>query len=430
MPTPLPEPDVCDIPRIASFRVGNWNGRQWDRGYLKRLHDSFKQFSEGPSAYYRAYLSVNHDKFPEWSGLRFGRLTNAKLDGDTLYFDAEGVPTAIGKLVKAGNLSEPSLEFVEPKRDAAGKAVSGFADATGKIVEAPVIKCLTLIGNDIPGVKGLPPLPGPVFRDDSGAVAKFSFTGGILHRFAGAVMQTRDQMIAALQAAGMDTSQITDAVPDALLAAILALVQGANANPTPAGNPADATQQMADAALGTQIALPTPANPTGGAAGNSNSPVPSQVVLKFNQQFPGMLGNLSGMLGQIQVQARAVAEMQAKTIAGAKEAVIAQLFRDTGLDGGTGQITPAMQPTLKTLLMGLDHVQTRKFATGTATGTALEEMAATIKSTYPAVRAGGRQLPQPGLDGNGGGHGMDPERRRRMLSGSPVGMTVLKAIGK
>lgn len=436
---PVPAPKLCRIPGIASFKVGTWNGRPFDKQFLNQLVANFRKFSAGPNAYYRPYITANHSETPLLKELRVGRLDGARMSGDTLYVDAEDVPIEVGQLVNGKMLGEPSIEIIEPKRDAAGKPVSGFVGPDGKIVDGPVIKCLTFLGPDMPAVKGLDPLPTAVFSQ---------ITGGVILRFrcsafGGSQMQDRNTMIQALQALGLDTSTLTTEVPDQFIAALLAWAQQCNANKPAVADPTVPTQANQAAMADSN---PTAANPTGAmtmptlptenavtpaaAATSINDPsmTPSQVVVKFNQLFPGLLAGLQGQIANLTSQATAAAGVAARTVESGKDAVINSFFSDCGIDG-TGQVTVAMQGALRPMLMACDHVQVSKFSDGkggTVNRTALENQIANLKATLPVVKTAGHKATQPGVTQPGAdGQPMTPERRKAILNGSPIGQTIL-----
>jgi hypothetical protein len=126
---------------------------------LRSLAANFKKYL----GEYRPFVSLNHD-----DGLRFGRITDCYLDGDTLYLDAEGIPVEVGRWVNEGKLAEPSIEFWSGP-DYVGK---DGRPATGR-----VLKSLTLLGNQPPAVKGMPPLPAATFAH-RGTVRRFAGTPG------------------------------------------------------------------------------------------------------------------------------------------------------------------------------------------------------------------------------------------------------------
>ena len=251
---------VCKLSDVASFQPGTWNGREHDAAFVRKLVDNFHKYSTGPQPYYVPYISINHD-----DKLQAGRVEAARLKpGNVLSLDGADIPEPVGAWRNAGGLVQPSIEYFEPVRDQAGQLVDGFRKPDGSIEDGPVLKCLTLLGADAPAVKGLPPLPFAKFSH-GGRVRKFS------NLFSEGAGMDRAAMIAALQAMQVDTSGITDVVPDEVLKAWLDSLQKASAAPVAPEVPAP---QMADA-LGGVAAAPAPAPSIPGIG----SAQPSSVVL-------------------------------------------------------------------------------------------------------------------------------------------------------
>lgn len=415
---------------IASFKPGFWNGEKYDAAFVRQLHDNFQRLSTGPKPLYRPYVSINHN-----DAFRFGGIVSARMDGPMLVLDADEIPVEIGQAVNTGMLKEPSIEFVKPKRGPNGSPVSGFTDAAGKIVDGPVIKCLTFLGPDLPGVKGLPPLPAAVFRH----------FGGIVSRFGSKIMD-RAGMIQFLQEQGLDTSGITETVPDSLLQAVVALVQkmtGANPNggttqPNPNDNQVPTPSMMADIVSGlTGGAVAGTQN--GGAAAGAGTP--SQVVVKFVQLVTGLqgqLGQLATGLKRIEGQSNTVTAAQTRILNGMRDTAVTAFLDEMAASGQIpaegkdkdGKVIPGMRSTVRAMLEKCDTFTVRKFsADPTRTGTEFEETCDTIRRTYPVVRKFGHQTTQPDVKvpatRTGTGGGLDPERRKRILGGSPLGQTVL-----
>lgn len=450
--TPVAGIPLAKLPGIAVFSAGFWNGRRWTPELLRQMRDNYLSLAKpGPNGrpWYVPYVSINHDKFPEMKGFRFGSLENVRLDGNTIRFDADGVPEPVARLVKSGMLAHPSAEIVEPMRDASGKIVSGFAGPDGKIIDGPVIKCLTLLGNDVPGVKGSDPLPDPVYSSRSPLpVAAFAFVGGVLSRFASLPMD-RQAILTALQALNVDTSWVTDDIPDEALQKLLASVQAAvtasqnpnpngNNNPNGNGNPPVLPQtSMADVNANPPS---VPAVQVPAVSGTSPNGTPSQLVVKFADGSVLNVTQLVNTANAAMAQATAAAGVASRTVAADRERVIAAFFADTDIDK-SAQVTPDMRPALRVLLDKCDHVKTRKFsdanlakfhAGGLGSGTELEETIAHLKASLPAQAKVGRQteLGRPGTHGAGQSPGeIDPERLRRVLSGSPQGKEAIKRLG-
>src|SRR5882724_5189883 len=156
--------DFEDMADIASFQPGYWKGNYYTPEFVKSLHDNFQKYSAGDSPYYVPFLNLNHkDEF------RYGSIVNATMDGDILKLSARKIPKPIADMVRNEHIAERSIEFYEPKM-VDGKQ-EGFFGPDGKLVNGPVIRCLSLLGNQSPAVKGLGPLPTPT--PESGSTSKF-----------------------------------------------------------------------------------------------------------------------------------------------------------------------------------------------------------------------------------------------------------------
>lgn len=395
-PVPPPGP-TCSLKGIASFRPGVWNDVPVSDADLRDMVRTFAELK----GYYRPYVSLNHD-----DGLAFG-FASPRMDGDIFTVDAENVPHEVGSWVNGGRLQAPSIEFWEP---------GDFRMPDGTPNKVRVFKCLTLLGNQPPGVKGLGPLPAATFGDVKKA-----------KRFSGANMD-RTAMLEALKAAGVDTSLITDAVPDPVLDAWLKSIQAAN-QPAPA-------VQNADNVPVTPIPSPTPAvTPTG-----AGPVTPSAVTIKFSDRhgkvrtgtYQDMFEDVAAGFAELRANNAAVARTQEQILTDAKRAKVKR-FRDemTGNRDGRAYMTPIEFDAIEGMLLRANDVAVRKFADGKATGTELDEDMARVKAAHPTpVRKFGDQVPdphRPGSTAGAGGSTLTPERRQEILGGSPVGRAVLAA---
>lgn len=440
---------VCRLSDIASFKPGVWNGKPHDARFVQQLCDNFQKYSAGPNPHYQPYISLNHK-----DELQSGYVAAARMKpGYVLSLDGDGIPEPVGKWRNAGGIRQPSIEYFEPVYDANGTLIDGFRRPDGSIEPGPVLKCLTLLGADAPAVKGLPDLPFATFHHvridprNPGAKAR-------VRKFANSKGASMDRaaIIAALQALGMDTSSITDVIPDEFLKSVLDLMQAAAQNPPPTPAP-DATQQMADALAG--LPTPAPALPAGGVTvpGVGNVGQPSQLVMKFRDRTnPAMvLEDVVAHSAAIEryyaaLAANTARNMTAVNTASAQQAHSAK-FNDvtafvTGLatadKDGFVRCLPAERHGLIALLMKCDNLTYRKFADGKTTGSELQEMKATLLATRPKIKATGEKLQDPARGNTPGGGGsdattVDPDRRHRMLSATAQGRAVLereRAAGK
>lgn len=432
---------VCRLADVASFSPGVWNGKPHDKKFIEQLAANFAKYSTGPNPYYQPYVSLNHK-----DELRGGFVGAARVSADSvLHLDAENVPEPVGAWRNAGGLTQPSIEYFEPVYDDAGKLVDGFRRPDGSIEPGPVLKCLTLLGNDAPANKGLPDLPfatyshhHPRHRAEGGRVRRFSNDPNL-----GATMD-RAAMIAALTAAGIDMTSVTDAVPDEFLKAVLDMMQK---SATPADLPAAPAPEMADAFAGVGAAPAIPAAPAPAASGipGIGTAQPSSVVLKFKDTTPagiaqGMADFQATVNAQVQsILATATANMAAVNRAAAQQAHAAKFNDVTAFVASLGKpdakgnvrIQPAQKVAITALLMKCDGTRVRKFADGKRDGSELDEMKANLSATLPFLKfsekmpdGSGAGVVTPGGRGTAGG-GIDPERRARMLSATPQGRALL-----
>lgn len=388
---------------IAAFRPGTHNGLPHSPEFLRQLVANFQKFSTGPAPHYTPYVSLNHD-----DGLACGDVTGATLAGPEpqLMLDADRVPDTIRAWAKSGRLRQPSIEYFEPERDPkTGRVIDGFRGPDGTVVETPVLKALTLLGNKPPAVKGLKPL----------SAARFTHTGGIVRRFSGEVVMDRQAMLQALTAAGMDVAAVTDAVPDAVLQAMLACVQQAAT-----------TQAMSDDADADD------------KADADTDPVKkmSQTAAVPTLQFTDRTGaKRTGTLAEFAADQQAQLDApragndalqrdQQQRLLEAKRDKVRRFCDELGV---AGQLAPAARPAMETLLLNCDDVAVRKFADGKADGTALAEQMAALKAALPVVRKFGDRLADPLA---GGQPALSDADKAAMLKATPLGRAALERAKK
>lgn len=404
MATAPPDTDVPSGPMrgIASFRPGVHNGEPFTADTIRHLVANFKRFSDGPTPHYPPYVSLNHD-----DGLSFGRITDARMelaDGrPTLVLDADGVPDPVREWAKGGRLTAPSVEFFDLERDPrTGRVINGFRDADDAVVETPVLRCLTLLGNKPPAVKGLPPL------------SKATFThGGRIRRFSEGRVMDRQAMLQALTAAGVDVSAVTDAVPDPVLAAFLEAIQKAATTTTAMSDnkgtddDTDPTKKMSQTA-----AVPT-----------------LQFTDRTGAKRTGTLAEFAAdqqaQLDALRAGNDALQRDQQQRLTEAKRDKVRRFCDDLG---AAGQLAPASRPAMEQLLLNCDDVAVRKFADGKADGTALAEQMAALKATLPVVRKFGDKMADP-LAGNGQPALSDADKAA-MLKATPLGRAALERAKK
>jgi hypothetical protein len=399
---------VCRFPGIVAFKPGVWNGENVTLDDLRAMADNFRQFSTGPNPHYVPFVSLNHK-----DELNCGKVDGCRMEGDSLVLDAKDVPEEVGQWRNAGRLNGPSIEFWRPVYEG-GQLVGSFMRPDGTYSPTPVLKSVTLLGNEAPGVKGLPPLPVAIFSQQ-----------GVTHRF-GADTMDRTATLAALQAAGADVSKVTDAVPDEVLSAWLASLQAAAQQAKPADNNGNAAAtpvvQMADANAPAIIPQVTPAPIAGGAGGNST--MPTSVTLKFADNYrptPGeqalltYLNQNGNVLQGIAARGAAVAaQLKAERDRSKAETIVA--FADRMAK----KVPPEFLKKQCAILSKLDHDNVRKFADGKSSGTELQEAIADFEATWIPPREFAEKISQPLTGPNQPGQPMDPARKAAILANDPL----------
>lgn len=387
------------------------------------MADNFAKFSTGHDPYYRPFINLNHK-----DELGSGLLTGARFDGSALHLDADHVPESVGAWANAKRLHSASVEFWQPKRDAAGNLIGTFMMPSGEYSPTPVIKCLSLLGNDAPGMKGMSELPVARFSDryrPDGKPVKFS--GGAM-----------DELINQLAAKGFDTTKMTD------LNTLLQYLIDCGATPsTPAaataadpGEGQTAPVPMADVTatgggIGGGLAVPSI---TSGAAG---SPAPTSLTLKFNDSTGKPVVAVIPYPPEL-ARAQYAANQSLALIVTRGAAVAADLKRQRDTSKGvaikafsdrmaTANVAPATIAAQVKVLSVLDHDAVKKFADGKGTGTQLEEMIAALEAGAVPGKPFKEQLPNPhpgaapgGLAGGGGTGGDFSARKAAMLASDPL----------
>lgn len=416
---PVPAEPVCRFDDIAAFVPGVWNGEPVTKQDLSHMVENYKKFSDGPDPYYRPFVSINHK-----DELAAGLIDGCRLDPDgTLRLDAGSVPEQVGKWRNSNQINSPSIEFWRPKRDASGKLVDGFMMPNGQYCPTPVLKSVTLLGNDAPAVKGLGPLP----------IARFANSRGAVHRFSSPKGNTMDRqsMLAALQAMGIDTAMITDDVPDAFLKSVLDTLQGAATPvvtpPPPADNSvvpmADDDKKKDDTGASCYADLSAPIA-AGAAATPAGIGAPSAITLKFSDQ------STTDAFAAYQKQVNdAIVALLTKTRQqdGEQKQVAVRAFSERM----RGRYNPVQLRAICSTLLALDNSAVRKFSDGKGQGTAFAEALAMHEAAAPPAkfsdRGTGEKIGQPAAVGGGSDTGMSEERKQAMYARDPMFRDKFKA---
>lgn len=410
---------TCRIPNMVAFIEGHHNGESYDESDIDELVNNFTKYR----GYYEPYVGLGHAQFPEYAGFEwksFGDVTAARKgyvrfdpaskkwvpcdrgpgSRAALILDAENVPVSFGRLIKERGLPRRSIEMFDhtyplPLPD-------------GRREMTNVLKCVSFLGSRPECVKGMPPAE-VVFADLNRVTRPVAFA----HRSPGqpkffgdtpmdptvmdppadavATPMSREQLIQMFADKGIDTSLITEAVPDALL------------------------QAMADLLT----ADPPPAAPVLDAAGDAD------MVKAFGDNAPTVKAVLANLLKRATAPL-APALAHARTSAANAKAAKIKAFGDrmTGATGGRAYMTPVQFAALKPTLAVLDDSAVKTFADKT-TGTALDGQLAALSAAFTSpVKTFGDRIADPLADSKGM---PSPERRAELLKHTAVGRAVLKA---
>lgn len=434
------EPDTSNglgvIRRVASFKPGVWNGKPYDAQFVRWLYANFQLYSAGPDPWFSPWVSINHK-----DDLRCGRVYDAELENDVLYLSCDRLLPPVVEWLQNHQLDERSVEFWEPTW-MSGRRES-FTDRDGKPVPTPVIRALTLLGADLPAVKGLGPLP-PVTTFRQRAISVSRLNRVKVSTFSTRVTNMNPDLVNQLTSLRFDVSKLPPDTSDDVLQAIidqLKTILGGTTTTDP-NNPATtvppvtmANNAVATGTAGatgtTGTATTTPAVPPGtpGAADLN------KIVLHFNDQITGIVNRVQGQLNTIQAHANALNATTTARLNSDREGAINAFFSDMSK---TGQITPAMQPPIRRALMKCDHVKVSRFsaklADGRDQGTELDEAMNEYRTSLPVQRrqgstavvqnatgTGGNHVTGPGADGNG----VRPEVVNTMLAATHAGRQAL-----
>lgn len=371
---------------IRAFRPGNWNDAPISLADLRDLAANFARFLEGEPPFYVPFVSINHD-----NSLAFGRVTRCEVLAGELELDLDGVPLAVRQWMQSDRLTAPSIELWDPGR---------FIGPGGQKCPTRVLKCCTLLGNDAPGVRGLPPLsaarypgldPVPVasvrprsltpqslteYRPTEG-VSKFSDQAPATRP--GVKTVNRQKMIEALVAAGMPQEMFTDAIPDPFLEAMVSFVQKMAQPQNPnadddTDDDDDKAKSMSDHNGDDKDEGVQKYRDAAGALQTVRVP---KALLPMTQALVAQLDTLHA------VNKASVAERQRANLEARKIRVRA--FRDemTTPDAkGLARMMPVQFDAIEPMLLASDDSGVRKFADGKTEGTELDERMAGLRASF------------------------------------------------
>lgn len=133
------------IPDVEVFSVGEWNGDEYTEADLRTMVEAFSQVGFEPP------LKLGHSegqKLVQEDGLpSIGWVSDLHALGGKLVATLKGVPRKIAKLIQMGGYKQRSAEVYW-----------NYKDTINGRVWSRVLKALSLIGADVPAVKGMPGL--------------------------------------------------------------------------------------------------------------------------------------------------------------------------------------------------------------------------------------------------------------------------------
>lgn len=207
---------------VEIFAAGTHRGKTYTTADLDSMVRNFRRASTGQRPGFRVPLVIGHEEtqeFLERSDLpAAGWAARVWRDGDKLKADFEDVPPKVARLLKGKAYRTVSSEvYDEPPEGVPG--------------DGKMLRRVALLGGDIPQVKSLDDIPEPEPHSERFArwrpvVFRFREVierpgAGTFFCFSEVEPMDRQKMLEALAQHGIDTSTITDAVPDEVLAEML-----------------------------------------------------------------------------------------------------------------------------------------------------------------------------------------------------------------
>ena len=416
---------------LIAFVEGLRNGDTYDESDVDELVANFAEFR----GYWTPYVSVDHEQNPAWKALSFGDVTAARkgrvrlsrASGQwepttpddrspgtraALILTAANVPAEVGEMVRTRRLPRVSVEFFDH--------TAPFVGPDDRVVTTNVLKSVSLLGAQSEASKGMPTPTVRTFADRVGRRVNMppALAGRKAKAFGAYPM--REQLLAALQAAGVDTSLVTDAVPDAFLQAVADALGGGPA-PLP-DDPAmfgDYMKKFMDDKDDEKQKAFKDAMKKFADDKDADDPKAKQFGDRAIQQRidAAVQKAVAPLAPAIAHANRAAAQAKANKV---------KAFGDrmTGAAGGVAFMTPVQFAAVRPMLEKLDDVQVKQFADKKGEGTALDEHLAALEAAYATpVKTFGDRVADPLKDGKGGP--VAPERRAELLAMTPEGRAVL-----
>lgn len=393
------------------FKPGFWKGDYYSAADCKRAHDNFQKYSTGPEPYIKPKTKLGHDdeqRLVNSLGLpNCGPITSCRMtDDDGFELDIEGVPPAIGKEIEAGRINDGSVELDWNVPD---------PNDPQKIIPGPVLMGIAFLGEEHPGVKGLP----------APKVTKFSEPKTRQRRtirFSEVDPMNRDELIAQLKAKGLDIGADPSLanLPDEALAALLKSL------PAPAAMANPPATVAPGANMSTADTNPTPAttNP------NPDSMDPSRATYsakKFDE-LQTQMNHLSAAFAEIvkdKDDTKMAVAMAKDYISGIREQKKARATEVVDKAIHEGRAIPAARNPLISDLCLLSNEKKDCFAAGAANaGKTPFEVACEELLKRPADRRFSANANPLGT-GNGSEQ-IDLNRRAKLLNATESGRNVLR----
>lgn len=228
------------------------------------------------------------------------------------------------------------------------------------------------------------------------------------------------ELVDKLKELGFDVSLIPADATDDLLNAIIAAIQGTNANP-PAAPPTDTPPAtMSQPAVAPAAPAPAPVLPAMNAQPSQITTTAKFMEDTIRAQVGAYLSQHQTTLNQLRANGLVELARLRKDDERRKESLV-----ETFLDEVKSQVTPAMRPGVKSLLMKCDTRTVKTFADGKTTGTDLDEQMKLIRDSYPVHRNAPTGKPVTVQKPINQAGTSDPGRVERMLKATPEGRAAL-----
>lgn len=401
-----------------SYRVDNWKvfkpgfhkGRYYSAADCKRIVDNYAKYSTGPEPYVKVKTKLGHDdeqRLANSMGMpNQGPVSNCRLTEDGgVELDIDNVPTFTGKEIEAGRINDGSVELQWDVPDPIDPR---------KIIPGPVLMGVAFLGEEHPGVKGLPSPKVTKFNDQPTRHCR-------IIRFSEVDPMNRDELIAQLKSKGLDVGAdpALANLPDDALAALLKSMPAPTSTSPPRTVAPGANMSTADA-----NPTPTTTNP------NPDSMIPNkQDYAALSKKFDDMqtqMNHLSAAFAEVakdKDDTKMAVAMAKDYQAGIREQKTAKATQTVERAILEGRALPAAKSALISDLCLLSNEKKDCFAAGTANaGKTPFELACDELLKRPADR---RFSANPNPLGSAN-TGIDPNRRAKLLSSTEAGRTVLR----